>query len=595
MSAVASDSMPRWDMAVVYPSLDSPEYAEAFRSLSGGIQRLKEAFDRYEIEEGRIYPGDCVQAYEKAVEALNDLLKQFRVVGSYTSCTLAADTRDATAQAKTSELNVQYAELRKLQNRFTGWLGTLDIDDLLARSNVARDLEYSLRKAQIQARHLMSASEESLAADLGLTGHVAWSNLHSDMTSQLEVEVDGRKMPMSAVRNLSSDPDREVRRRAYEAELAAWRTVEVPLAAAMNAIKGEIGTLCRRRGWSSPLEEALFHANIDRQTLDSMMLAAEESFPMFRRYLKAKAKALGLERLAWYDLFAPVGGSTRSWGVEDAQSFVAANFGNYSDKMRAFAERSFRERWIDWEPRAGKVGGAFCSGIREDESRILMNYEPTFAWVSTLAHELGHGYHNLCLADRSPLQRDTPMTLAETASIFCETIVKRAALQEGSAEERLSILEGSVQGFCQVVVDITSRYLYETSVFDGRESRNLSAAEMCAAMEDAQRKTYGDGLEDGALHPYMWAVKPHYYDRYSYYNFPYMFGLLFGLGLYARYESDPDGFRSSYDDLLSSTGLASADALASRFGIDIRTPGFWRDSLAVIQKDIEAFEQAVGA
>ncbi|HVL38094.1 MAG TPA: M3 family metallopeptidase, partial [Fimbriimonadaceae bacterium] len=315
-------------------------------------------------------------------------------------------------------------------------------------------------------------------------------------------------------------------------------------------------------------------------------------FPTFRRYLRAKARALGLERLAWYDLFAPIGAGAREWTYREACDFVAEHFGNYSPKMRDFALRSFSERWIDAEPRAGKVDGAYCSPLRADESRILMNFKPSFSSVSTLAHELGHAYHNLCLNGRTPLQRETPMTLAETASIFCETIVKRAAVSEGSAEERLAILEGSLQSFCQVVVDITSRFLFETRVFEGRAERNLSPDELCEAMLDAQRQTYG-GLDPDCLHPYMWAVKPHYYDRYSYYNFPYMFGLLFGLGLYARYEAEPEAFRASYDDLLSSTGLADAAGLAGRFGIDIRTPEFWRGSLGVIGRDIEEFERAV--
>ncbi|HVL38972.1 MAG TPA: hypothetical protein VM328_06230, partial [Fimbriimonadaceae bacterium] len=301
MSVTAASPLPRWDMEVVYPGLDSPEYQNDFQRVAAGIRNLKEVFDGHSIDGGEPYPGDCVSAFEDALAALNRLQEQLEIVEAYTSCVLTTDTRDALAQARYSELNVQQAELRKLQTRFTAWVGTLDVEDLLARSAAARDHEYALRKAKVQARHLMSPPEESLAADLGLTGHTAWSNLHSDMTSQLEVEIAGQKLPMSAVRNLAVDKDRETRRKGHEAELAAWKRVEVPLAAAMNSIKGEIGALCRRRGWSSPLEEALFHANIDRQTLDAMLEAARESFPTFRRYLRAKARALGVERLAWYD------------------------------------------------------------------------------------------------------------------------------------------------------------------------------------------------------------------------------------------------------------------------------------------------------
>jgi oligoendopeptidase F len=214
--------------------------------------------------------------------------------------------------------------------------------------------------------------------------------------------------------------------------------------------------------------------------------------------------------------------------------------------------------------------------------------------MSTLAHELGHGYHNLNLADRTMLQRDTPMTLAETASIFCETIVREAALARADAAERLEILEASLQGSCQVVVDITSRFLFERRVFEGRQQRELSVGELNEFMLQAQRETYGDGLDEALLHPYMWAMKPHYYSAgRSFYNFPYMFGLLFGLGLYARYRQDPEQFRASYDDLLSSTGLADAATLAARFGIEIRTPAFWAASLDIVRGDIDRFESLV--
>jgi oligoendopeptidase F len=186
------------------------------------------------------------------------------------------------------------------------------------------------------------------------------------------------------------------------------------------------------------------------------------------------------------------------------------------------------------------------------------------------------------------------MTLAETASIFCETIIRHAGLKTGDAQEQIAILEASLQGACQVVVDIASRFIFETGVFEARRRRELAVAELNELMLDAQRQTYGDGLDPDALHPYMWAVKGHYYGSH-FYNYPYMFGMLFGLGLYARYQADPEAFKQSYDDLLSSTGLADAATLAERFGIDIRTPDFWRASLAIVRADIDRFEQLIAA
>ncbi|HEV2473219.1 MAG TPA: M3 family oligoendopeptidase, partial [Chthonomonadales bacterium] len=400
---------------------------------------------------------------------------------------------------------------------------------------------------------------------------------------------------MSVVRSLAYNADRETRRRAYEAELKGWQNAAVPLAAAMNGIKGEMNVMCRRRGWASPLEASLFDNNIDRSTLDAMMAAAHESFPDFRRYLRAKARALGVEQLAWYDLFAPIGKEGRTWTFEEAESFIVEQFGAYSSRLSDFAARAFREHWIDAEPRRGKVDGAYCTWLRKDESRVFANYKAAYGGVSTLAHELGHGYHNLNLAQRTVLQRSTPMALAETASIFCETIIRHAALGKASRQEQLLILEDSLQGSCQVVVDITSRFIFEQAVFERRRPRELSIDELNGLMLNAQRETYGDGLDENALHPYMWAMKPHYYDStISFYNYPYMFGLLFGLGLYAQYQQEPAAFRQSYDALLSSTGLADAATLPGQFGIDIRSVAFWRASLDIVRQDIDTFEGLVG-
>jgi pepF/M3 family oligoendopeptidase len=322
-----------------------------------------------------------------------------------------------------------------------------------------------------------------------------------------------------------------------------------------------------------------------------MMGAAREFFPDFRRYLRAKAKLIGVERLAWYDMFAPVGAAGRAWSYEAGADFIVEQFRSFSPRLSDFAARAFHEGWIDAEPRPGKVGGAFCMKLRRDESRILANYKPTIESVLTLAHELGHAYHNVNLAPHTILNQDTPMTLAETASIFCETIIRNAAMESAGREEQLEILEAAVQGACQVVVDISSRFLFERAVFDGREQRELSVDELCAAMLDAQRQTYGDGLDEAALHPYMWAVKGHYYSSgRSFYNYPYMFGLLFGLGLYAIYRRDPHGFTERYDTLLASTGLADAATLAGRVGIDIRSIDFWRASLSIVRDDIDRFE-----
>lgn len=594
-------SLPHWDLTDLYPGLDSPEFEQGFASVVEQINALEKLFDAHNV--GRIEQAQTgattVQTFDAVMNQYNATIDALSTLSAYINSFVTTDSRNAPAQARLSALQEHTVTFSKLGTRFVAWIGSLDIEVLIEQSEIARAHAYALQRAKIDAQHLMSPVEEELAAELNVTGGVAWGRLHGNVSSQImvKIEADGKTnaLPMSAVRNLAFSPSREIRERAYRAELEAWQANAVPLAAALNSIKGQVNTLTKRRGWDSGLAEAIHESAIDRQTLDAMMTAAHESFPQFRRYLRAKARALKLERLAWFDLFAPLGEGTRVWEFEDARDFILTNFGTYSPKMQELARRAFDERWIDAEPRAGKRDGAFCMWTRNGESRILSNYKPAYGGVSTLAHELGHAYHNLVKAERTAIQRSTPMTLAETASIFCETIARQAALQQASGAEQVAILESSLEGSCQIVVDISSRFLFEKHVFDGRAARELSVEELGTLMLDAQKETYGDGLAPDQLHPFMWAVKGHYYstDR-SFYNFPYMFGLLFGLGLYARYQAEPSEFRKGYDDLLSSTGMADAATLALRFGIDIRTPEFWRESLGIIGKEIEQFESAIG-
>jgi pepF/M3 family oligoendopeptidase len=590
-----ASALPRWDMSVVYVGLDSPEFERDFRAFVRALDELEGLFDEARIDrtDQPLPPDLAAQLFDHLVPTYNALQEQAWTLSAYVYSFVTTDSRDEFAQARLSEMERQSVRLAKLSTRLTAWAGTQDVEPLIERSEVARAHAYWLRRSRIAAQHMMSPAEEALAAEMNLTGSNAWSKLYGNLTSQIMVEVDlqgeRQTMPMSMVRNLAYDPDRTVRRAGYEAELKAWEAHALPIASALNSIKGETNLLIRKRGWQSALEASLFRNAIDEPTLEAMLTAAYEAFPDFRRYLQAKARLLGIERCAWYDIFAPVGKEPRHWDYEQAKQFIIEQFATYSDKLRAFAERAFAENWIDAEPRPGKRDGGFCMRLRRDESRILVNYKPAFGAVSTLAHELGHAYHNLCLASRTYLQRQMPMTLAETASIFCETIVRQAALQQADHEERLAILEAALQGMCQVVVDITSRYLFEKQVFERRQERELSVRELCDIMREAQRETYGDGLDENALHPYMWAAKPHYYGS-AFYNYPYMFGLLFGLGLYALYQNDPQGFRARYDELLSQTGMADAADLAREFGFDIRTPAFWRGSFDVIRADIDQFE-----
>lgn len=596
----ATTQLPHWDMSVVYPDLESTEFHASLDDKMHAIDKLAAQFDELGImlhQAPLAVNAESIANFETALREFNQLGTQLHTLNAYILSFLATDSRNEQAQAIYSQLQQQLVRFSQLSTRFTAWLGSFsDVEELINSSPLAAEHAFALRKADMQAEHLMSPTEEALASDLQLTGGSAWVKLYSNVTSQINVSLtldeEEQTLPITAVRNLAYDPDRTVRRRAYQAELAAWEENALPIAAALNSIKGEMLTLSQRRGWESPLDVALFNNNIDRETLDAMMTASREFFPELRRYLNIKARGLGVSKLAWYDLFAPLGESNAEWDFEAAQQFILTHFGSYSEQLAELANRAFKEKWIDAEPRDGKRGGAFCMWLRKGESRILANYQPAYGGMGTLAHELGHAYHNLRRAECSYTQRDTPMTLAETASTFCETIVREAALEKADRQEQIAIIEASLQDSLQVTMDITSRFIFEQAVFDKRQQRELSAAEFCQLMSEAQQATYGDGLDAKARHPYMWAVKSHYYGS-TFYNFPYMFGQLFSLGLYARYQADPDAFRAGYDALLASTGMGPAAELAARFDIDIRTPNFWLASLGIIKEDIDRLEALI--
>jgi len=405
MSATAT--LPHWDMTPIFPGLESPAFDQAFSGVVRQIDELGAYFATEHIggdvdtQEATPANEQTVRTLKQTLERLNTTVQAYRTLSAYISAFVTTNTRDTVAQARYSELQRQSARLTQLTTRFTAWVGSLDVEALIALSEVAREHAFALRKAKTSATHLMSPAEEALLAELNLTGGAAWGKLHGNVTSQISVpvEIDGeeRETPMSVVRTLAFEADRATRRRAYEAELAGWERVSVPLAAALNSIKGQVNVVTARRDWATPLDAALFDAHIDRPTLDAMLGAAQEYFPVFRRYLKAKAQALGLPVLAWYDLFAPMAEGNREWRYEEARQFIAEQFGTFTPRLSEFATRAFRENWIDAEPRPGKQDGAYCMWVQKDESRVFANYKSAFGGMSTLAHELGHGYHNMLL------------------------------------------------------------------------------------------------------------------------------------------------------------------------------------------------------
>ena len=589
-----TEPLPHWDLSPFFPGIESREFTAVTEEVSAEVGRLTRRFDDLEIRAGDPLEvtDEVVAAADEVVEAFNRLLTDMRRIGSYLYAHTSTDATDAVAAGALSRYQASVAPFATLDGRFDAWLARLPLADLVAASPVAADHAYALERGAIAARHQMSEAEEDLAAELSLTGGRAWAKLHADLTARLTATVDGEVLPMSIVRGLATSPDAARREAAYRAEFVAWDAVAPTLATALNAFKGEANALNRRRGWTDSLDPALEVNGVSTQILGAMQDAVEASLPHWHRYLRAKAQLLGhTEGLPWWDLLAPVG-TPKRFDWPQAADAVRRAFDTYSPRLAGLVETAVAEAWIDAEPRAGKVGGAYCMSVTDGVSRVLVNFDGSFDALQTLAHELGHAYHNLNLGDRTPMQRNTPMALAETASIFCETIMVQAGLAEvgDDAPGRLALLDSDLSNACQVVVDIHSRFAFERALSSERARGVLSVDRLRELMLEAQVSAYGDGLDPRHLHRDMWAVKGHYYT--AYYNWPYTYGLLFGIGLYAEFQADPERFRAGYDDLLSATGLGDAATLAARFGIDVEDTAFWAASLEVLTSRIDEFEAA---
>ncbi len=590
-------ALPRWSVADIHESFDARSFTDAMELLGADVGRLSSLFDKHNIRgtEPRQPTADDAEAADAVINAFNSVAEANNILGAYVYATVSTDTRHERAQGLLSELEVTDSKLSPLVARLAEWVASLGADALAKLSEQAREHLGPLRRLQARAEHQMSEPEENLYAELSTTGSSAWGRLQGDIASQLKTTVDlpdgAKELPMAAVRGMASNPDVRVRKAAYEAEMRAWPTIGVACAAAMNAIKGEANTVNRRRNWASPLDASLYANSVSRPTFDAMQSAIHASLPDFRRWLRIKGQLNGDKNgVSWWNLLAPLSFAPSNISWDQGVQLVRGAFGAYSDRLAGLVDRSLDEKWIDAEPREGKVGGAFCMSFVNDRSLVLLNWSGSVDSAQTTAHELGHAYHNTQLAHRTPMQRNLPMALAETASIFCETLVVEDGLSRLQGDQRLALLDVDLQGAAQVVVDIHSRFLFESEVFARRQRRTLGVSEFNELMGNAQNNAYGDGIDQSTAHPYMWILKPHYYGSH-FYNWPYTYGLLFGLGLYAQYQQDPDRFRGGYDDLLSRAGMDSAEQLGASFGLDVTKEDFWTASLDVLRARMRDYER----
>lgn len=589
----------RWNLDKLYTSFDSREFQGDMKELDELLKEFSQ-WTELNLKERSISTSSGEEAADimiKYIDYHTSVLKLISALHSFSELTFSVDASDSTAKRYAEIIMQKIPSLTNTTVLFTRWLKEAEnIPGIIENSGLLKDHIFFINETIDKSRRLLSDEEELLAAKLKNTGSDAWSSLWNVLTSTVlvDMETDGEKktLPLPVVRNMAYSNDPAVRKAAYNAELKVYDKFSESAAAALNSIKGEVITMAELRGFDSPLEMTLENSRMDKETLDAMLSSMKEYFPVFRKYLKRKAEMLGHSKgLPFYDIFAPVGSIEMKYTYSQAKDFIVKNFRQFSDSLADYAENAFEQKWIDAEQREGKRGGAFCENLHViGESRIMTNFDGSFSSVTTLAHELGHGYHGHCLKDESFLNADYPMPLAETASIFCETLIIQAALKEADPRQKISILENSIQSDTQVIIDIFSRFLFESELFEKRKEAPLSVEELKEIMIKAQKESYGEGLDENFLHPYMWACKPHYYYAdYNFYNFPYAFGLLFARGLYAEYLKSGSSFIGEYDSLLRETGKNTIHEVALKAGIDVRDRAFWKSSLKIIKGEIGEF------
>jgi pepF/M3 family oligoendopeptidase len=581
-----------WSLKEIYSSFNSDEFKK-------DLEKLTETIENINIWATEIVKdnGNVVSKLEEYIENFTNIAVLSSKLSSFINLSLSVNTKDKEALRYSDILEKKLTNLVGSSVKIERYVSTIgDIDKIIDKSSVLKEHKFMLKNIIEQSKYLLSEQEENIIAKMKNTGSNAWVKLKDNLISTLKVELEEegkiKEIPLTVVLNMAYDKESSVRRKAYEAEIKSYEKVEEGVAAALNAVKGEVLTVCDLRGYKSPLDKTLKDSRMEEETLKAMISAMKESLPMFRKYLKRKGEMLGHKNgLPFYDLYAPICEVDMKFSYGEGTKFVEKNFRTFSNGLADFAKKAIDSNWIDVKPKEGKVGGAFCENLHFiGESRILLNYGDNFGDVVTLAHELGHGFHGECLNDETTLNSDYPMPIAETASTFCETIIKKAAIKTATKEEALTILETEISDCTQVIVDIYSRFLFEKSFFEERKDSSLSVEKIKELMLEAQREAYGDGLDSEFLHPYMWTWKPHYYDaEYNYYNFPYAFGLLFAKGLYAEYLKKGEAFTKDYEKLLSITGKNKISDVAQIAGIDINDIEFWKNSLKTIEEDINEF------
>lgn len=584
-------SGPDWNLNTIYKDFSDSSFISDTEKLENEMKLLQNHAENKENAKS-----ETLVWFKTAVEKYNRVSDLFENLLSFAYCRFSTNTKDKDAIQYLSKIEEYQVPLNKslviLRNTMA------EIKEILQKNpdNDALIKKYSffINEQLFFQQHQMDAEKEELAQEMLRSGGELWTKLQEAVSSSAKIVWDEKtkeKKTVVQLRAMAYDNNREIRKKAFEKELEVIKNNETALAYALNGVKGSAITLNKQRNYKSALEKSTFQARINDKTLNALISSMEKTLPMFREYYKAKASYLGATDFGFYDLFAPISSDTKVWTYDQAKEFILEQFYSFSKELGDFAANAFKADWLDIPPKDGKVGGAYCISFPlTGESRILSNFDGSFSSITTIAHELGHAFHHHVLKDSPAIDREYPMTLAETASIFCENVVFNRALDTLADKDRLAVLDVFLMEAGQIIVDILSRFKFEQNVFEKRRKTELTAEDFCTLMLQAQKDTYGDALDSDSLHPYMWAVKSHYYSTdLAFYNFPYAFGMLFGIGLYSEYKKDKNDFPEKYNKMLRNTGRADAVSITKDAGFNIETEDFWLSGLKLIQEKISEF------
>ena len=587
------DAACQWSLDALYKGFDDKAYVKDCEKFSQLIDEYISALEPIERGE-RTFNVEALCEFIKREEELWLIGKDLH---EFTYLRSAVDAGDKQALSAMASLRKGYGKMARpslFVRRCTAGLELTEDD--FAASPLLADYRFVIGQMRLEGAHQGSSDAEDVFARMQGCAGDAWIDLRSSLVGFATAQLDGKELTLTELRNLARSTDAETRKKAFDAEIECSKAISVGVAASLNGIKEQVILQSEMRGFSSPLDMALFQSRMRSETLDVLWEVVSEHLPTLQAYLKRKAEILGHENgLPWWDFFAPVvseSSDAPSFTIESARAYLVKHLGSFSSELGKLIGRAFDERWIDFDPRPGKSGGAFCRNLsNQRQSRVLTNFDGTLRAVDTIAHELGHAFHGQQIETKRPLNRCYTMPVAETASNFDELVLMSAAIEEAkTTEERIALLDARLSDVAQTVCDIFSRFLFEKSVFEQRAEKYLVAEDLCRLMEDAQKRAYGSALDPDALHPYMWVNKVHYYmTTLSYYNFPYTFGLLLAHGLYARYQEVGPSFVECYKAFLSATTTDTVEGATAVAGVDVTTREFWESSFEVIEAQVAEF------